>query len=117
MAKKITEFDSEVSRTIQSGTTSLLFDRAAKEAITPGEKLEMIALKSLATGSQEDLFKEFGFDRKKVTFEAERFLGKQIKRDDDSSRNLLDKPPVVTENPFAKDLTDLSSEGALDFFN
>jgi len=36
----------------------------------------MIALKSLSTGNKDDLFKEFGFDTKKVTFEAERFLGK-----------------------------------------
>lgn len=62
----------------------------------------MIALKSISSGSQDALFKEFGFDMKKVTFEAERFLGKQIKKNqDDSSKSRLDKPPVVTENPFA----------------
>ena len=77
----------------------------------------MIALKSLASGSQEDLFKEFGFDTNKVTFEAERFLGKQITKKSEDPKSRLDKPPVVTENPFAKDLTDLSAEGAADFFN
>ena len=87
-----------------------------KQALTPGEKLEMSALKNLALGSPEDLLSEFGFDSKKVTFAAERFLGKQIKKDD-TQHSRLDKPPVVTENPFAKDLDDLSAEGAADFFN
>jgi len=81
----------------------------------------MIALKSLAVGSQEDLLKEFGFDSKKVTFEAEHFLGKQIKvvSHEDSSKKggRLNQPPVVTENPFANDLDNLSQEGAFDFFN
>jgi hypothetical protein len=53
-----------------------LYDQVARKAISPGEKLEMIALKSISTGCTDDLFKEFGFDTKKVTFEAERYLGK-----------------------------------------
>ena len=54
--------------------------------MSPGEKLEMNALKSLAEGNQDDLLREFGFDSKKVTFAAERFLGKQIQKNpkDDS---------------------------------
>ena len=58
----------------------------AKQAMSPGEKLEMNALKSLAEGNQDDLLREFGFDSKKVTFAAERFLGKQIQKNpkDDS---------------------------------
>ena len=81
----------------------------------------MIALKSLSTGNQEDLFKEFGFDTKKVTFEAERFLGKQItqKTGEDSGKHhsRLDKPSLVTENPFATELTDLSEVDAANFFD
>lgn len=54
----------------------------------------MIALKSLSTNSQEELFKEFGFDSKKVTFEAERYLGKEInmtkKKTDDVASSRLD---------------------------
>ena len=80
LAKRITEFDHEVTKAIQNDNKGSLYDQAARNAISDGERLEMIALKSLSTGSQEDLFKEFGFDGKKVTFEAERFLGKQIIR-------------------------------------
>jgi len=65
-----------------------IYDHFARQALNPGEKLEMVALKSLSTGSPEELLKEFGFDSKKVAFEAERFLGKQItKREDDSGKN------------------------------
>lgn len=53
-----------------------IYDHFARQALNPGEKLEMVALKSLSTGSQEELLKEFGFDSKKINFEAERFLGK-----------------------------------------
>lgn len=81
----------------------------------------MVAIKSLATDSQEDLFKEFGFEPKKVTFAAERYLGKTVQKKssnkDDAPQSRLDKPPVVTENPFAQDLDKLSTEGAFDFFN
>ena len=95
-----------------------IYDHFARQALSPGEKLEMVALKSLATGSRDDLFREFGFDQKKVTFEAEHYLGKQIKKGDESGKaSRLDKPPVVTENPFANDLDALSVEGANDFFN
>lgn len=31
----------------------------------------MVALKCLASGSNDELFKEFGIEAKKVTFEAE----------------------------------------------
>ena len=97
-----------------------LYDQLARQAITPGEKLEMIALKSLSTNNQEDLFKEFGFDSKKVTFEAERYLGKEIsvskKPEDNSGRN-LDNKAMVTDNPFAEDLTALSAGDAADFFS
>jgi len=52
----------------------------------------MVALKSLMSGSRDDLFKEFGFDAKKVAFEAERFLGKPMKKGDDSTKSgRLDK--------------------------
>ena len=48
----------------------------------------------------------------------ERFLGKQItKRQEEAPKSVLNKPPVVTENPFVQDFTTLTAEGAADFFN
>ena len=76
-----------------TGQMGQLYDQLARQAVTPGEKLEMIALKSLSTNSQEELFKEFGFDSRKVTFEAERYLGKEVKvskKPDGSSASRLD---------------------------
>ena len=78
LARRVTELDQDITHASQNGTMAQLYDRAAREALTSGEKLELVALKSLSTGSQDDLFKEFGIEPKKVTFEAERFLGKQI---------------------------------------
>ena len=90
----------------------LLYDQMTREAISPGEKLEMIALKSLSTGSQDELFKEFDFESKKITFEAERYLGKEHKKNknEDSAPSRLDAPPLVSENPFAKDLDNLNED-------
>ena len=76
-------------------------------------------MKTLAAGNFDSLLKEFGFDKTKVTFEVERFLGKQIKRQAEAptQNSVLNKPPVVTENPFVQDFTALTAEDASDFFN
>jgi len=76
LTNRVNEFDLKVNKALESQSLTQLYDQMAKQAISPGEKLEMIALKSLSSSMQEDLFKEFGFDGKKVTFAAERFLGK-----------------------------------------
>ena len=59
--------------------------------------------------------KNLGFDNKKVTFEVERFLGKPLKKqkeevkDDMKRTNSRQKqPPVVTENPFATELPEMT---------
>ena len=75
-------------------------------------------MKSLAAGNVDGLLKEFGFDKKKVTFEAERFLGKQSKRQEEPrQKSQLNKPPVVTENPFAQEFQAVTAEGAANFFD
>lgn len=119
VAKKVSDFDQEVTKARQTGTMGNIYDYFARQALCPGEKLEMVALKSLSTGSREELFKQFGFDEKKVTFEAEQFLGKQAKKSGDESgkSGRLDKAPVITENPFVNDLDDLTIEGATNFFD
>ena len=79
-------------------------ERKARSASSKEDKVELLAVKALAAGNIEGLMKEFGFDKKKVIFEVERFLGKQHKRQDDNTpqkQNALNNPPVVTANPFA----------------
>ena len=55
-------------------------ERKARSASSKEDKVELLAVKALAAGNIEGLMKEFGFDKKKVIFEVERFLGKQHKR-------------------------------------
>ncbi len=38
----------------------------------------MLAIKAIASGDTSELIKELGIDHKKITFEAEKYLGKQI---------------------------------------
>ena len=121
VAQQVAAFDAEVSQAITTDSLGALFDQKAREAATDGERLELIALKSLSTGNHESLLTEFGFDGKKITFEAERFLGKKIVKKSDAPSGqgggMLDKPPTVTENPFAQDLNDLSAGDAVNFFD
>lgn len=42
------------------------------------ERLELLAIRAVALGDTTEIMKEFGIDQKKITFDAERFLGKQI---------------------------------------
>lgn len=61
---------------MDQGALPLLLDQKAHEVQNAAEKLEILALKTLYTGDFEDMLREFGHDRKKVTFEVEHFLGK-----------------------------------------
>lgn len=56
----------------------------------------------LGSGDPSDIIKEFGIDQKKINFEAERFLGKQILKvaEPQQQKKVLHQP-LVTENPFA----------------
>jgi hypothetical protein len=55
-------------------------DRKGKMCSNENEKLEYLALKALASEDLTEILTEFGIDSKKVNFEAERFLGKQISK-------------------------------------
>ena len=46
-------------------------------------------------------------------------MGKEHKKNknEDSAPSRLDAPPLVSENPFAKDLDNLNEEGAFNFFD
>jgi len=54
-------------------------DRKSKQ-FNGNERLEYLAIKVLGSGDPSDIIKEFGIDQKKINFEAERFLGKQISK-------------------------------------
>ena len=101
----VESFDKEMAQAMHYKDMEGFIERKAKEADSPADKIELLAVKSLADGNVDALLKEFGFDKKKVTFEVERFLGKQIKRQEEAPRtnSTLNKPPVVTENPFAQE--------------
>ena len=76
----VDSFDKEMQQAIHYKDIEGLIDRKAKEVDNNDDKIELLAVKSLAAGNVDGLLKEFGFDKKKVTYEVERFLGKQIKR-------------------------------------
>lgn len=42
------------------------------------ERLEFLAIRAIAMGDKTELLKEFGIDQKKITIDAERYLGKQV---------------------------------------
>lgn len=56
-----------------------LLERKSK-SVTTAEKLEFLAIRAIALRDTSDLMKEFGIDHKKIKFDAERFLGKQISK-------------------------------------
>lgn len=74
----------------------------------------MLAIRAVAMGDTTELMKEFGIDNKKINFDAERFLGKQVQKPDSTQKKAVQ--PVVTENPFAQNLGSMSAESAADFF-
>ena len=75
-----------------------------------------MAIRSLVDANPDALLKDLGLDNKKVTFEVERFLGKPLKKhkSEDTAADLKrtnsrqKQPPVVTENPFATELPEMT---------
>jgi len=57
---------------------STLLERKARSITNTNERLELLAIRAVAIGDTTEIMKEFGIDRKKITFEVERLLGKQI---------------------------------------
>ncbi len=91
-----------------------LIERKSK-SLNQNERLEYIALKALSGGDSTEIIKEFGIDIKKINYEAERLLGKQISKVAEPQQKKVHQP-MVTENPFASDLGSMSAESAADFF-
>ena len=46
----------------------------------------MLAVKVMAGGSPKEILREFGIDGKRIKFESEKHLGKQISRPDPSQQ-------------------------------
>lgn len=80
VASQVQKLDAHLQQAMNQGSLPLLLDQKASEETNLAEKLEILALKTLQTGDFEIMLREFGFDRKKVTFEVEHFLGKQIQK-------------------------------------
>lgn len=55
-----------------------LLERKARSMGNASERLELLAIRAVALRDTTEIMKEFGIDQKKITFEVERFLGKQI---------------------------------------
>lgn len=60
-------------------------ERKARTAANQHEKLEYLAIRAVVLDENTELLKEFGIDSKKITFEAERYLGKQIQKQTEST--------------------------------
>ena len=115
--KNIQEFDQQVNQALNTDSLDKLIEQEARETgqTSQNEKLEILAINSVVNGGPESLLKTFGFDNKKVTFEVERFLGKPLKKQQEANDNpqrsnskSMKNPPVVTENPFASDLPEMT---------
>jgi hypothetical protein len=91
-----------------------LLERKSR-TVSTAERLEFLAIRAIAMGDKTDLLKEFGIDQKKISFEAERYLGKQISKHNEPQVKRPNQP-VITANPIASNLGSLDAQGAADFF-
>lgn len=78
MAAQVQELDAHLQQAMNSGSLPSFLDAKAHEEPNQAERLELLAIKAVNRGDFEVMLSEFGHDRKKVTFEVEHFLGKQI---------------------------------------
>ncbi len=55
-----------------------LLDKKIAESHNDIDKLEFTAIKCIHKNKFDDLFKLFGFDKNKVVYEVEKYLGKKL---------------------------------------
>lgn len=115
MCKLVENFDRELQQALQMSDLSTMLERKARQLTNANERLELLAIRAVSLGDTSEILKEFGIDQKKIKFEAEKFLGKQIQRAEPSQQKKLNQP-LVTENPFTQNLPSMSAESAADFF-
>lgn len=56
----------------------LLLDKKVAESHNEIDKIEFTAIKCIFKNKYDDLFKLFGFDKNKVVYEVEKYLGKKL---------------------------------------
>lgn len=78
MCRLVEAFDKELQQALQMSDLSTLLERKARAISNPNERLELLAIRAVALGNTSEIMKEFGIDNKKITFDVEKFLGKQI---------------------------------------
>jgi hypothetical protein len=55
-----------------------LLDKKILNSLNDIDKLEFTAIKCIYKANYDELFKLFGFDRNKVVYEVEKYLGKKL---------------------------------------
>ena len=77
MCKLVENFDKELQQAMQMSDLPTFLERKSRANQNVPEKLELLAIRAVATGDTADLLKEFGIDHRKIVSEVERYLGKQ----------------------------------------
>jgi len=76
LAQRMQEFDNQ----LESVTAPQICDQKSKNAQNDYDMTEFKVLKCIIENDYDPLLKQFGIDKKKATFEVERFLGKKLNR-------------------------------------
>jgi hypothetical protein len=73
---------------------------------------EFLVLKCLLDGNYDDLLKSFGIDKKKTTFEVEKYLGRKLQKAPEPQQ-----PSNMAKAPVQNALPNMSDGDAFAFFN
>jgi len=63
---------------LESTNFSTLIAKKISESQNEIDKMEFLAIHSIHNKQYDDLFKLFGFDKVKLSYEVEKYLGKKI---------------------------------------
>ena len=92
-----------------------ILDQKIAQAQNDFDKMEYTVMKCLHKNQYDELFKMFGFDKKRTIHEVERYLGRKLaKPNQDQSQTAAQA--MMQPNPVAKDLTPMTAESAARFF-
>ena len=92
----------------------LVLDKKFNEAQNDIDKMEFVAIKSVLNHNYNDLLKMFGFDKNKIMYDVEKYLGRKLsKPQQDQSVN---NQPQAQSQTLKQDFTPMTAESAADFF-